>query len=96
MDAVIIAVGCGEVFGHWALTVHIWLVAPARPPYRRGGSPGLCRTWFLASCRATQGKTATPSSRITADTLRPCALRALPHPATEVLLCRTEAMTGSR
>ena len=49
---------------------------------------------FLLCCRATQGKTDTPSWRITTGDLRQCALRAPRHPATEVPLCRTEAMTG--
>ena len=39
---------------------------------------------FLIYCRATQGKTDTPSWRITTGDLRPCALREPRHPATEV------------
>jgi hypothetical protein len=49
---------------------------------------------FLICCRATWGQTNTPSWRINTGHLRPCALREPPHPATEVPLCRTEAMTG--
>jgi hypothetical protein len=49
---------------------------------------------FLICCWATPGKIDTPSWRVTTGDLRQGALREPRHPATEVLLCHTEAMTG--
>ena len=49
---------------------------------------------FLRGERATQGKTNTPSWGIMTDDAWSCAPRALRPPATEVPVCRTEAMIG--